>query len=146
MKYPLTVSSTADDRETVHLEFDISESGLNYTCGDAIGVYPLNNPSDVSDIMAALHVKPDHQTFIPSFAYQPVPTGTSMSLKEALLQYYDLKALKPELVQLIALSCSDSKQKERGQRLLAAGVSLVTTIISFFYVTFIISILDKIRS
>eukprot|EP00731_Ephydatia_muelleri_P028222 Em0019g1095a len=123
VKYPLTVSSTADDRETVHLEFDISESGLNYTCGDAIGVYPLNNPSDVSDIMAALHVKPDHQTFIPSFAYQPVPTGTSMSLKEALLQYYDLKALKPELVQLIALSCSDSKQKERGQRLLAAGHS-----------------------
>lgn len=141
------MSTAADDRETVHLEFDISESGLNYTCGDAIGVYPLNNPGDVNDIMTALHVKPDHQTFIPSFAYQPIPTGNSMSLKEALLQYYDLKALKPELVQLIALSCSDSKQKENGQMLLGAGVSLVTTTISLYVtIALYLSILDKTRS
>ena len=118
------MATSPDDRETVHLEFDLAESGLNYMCGDAIGVYPLNNPCDVDSIMTALHVQPNHQTFIPSFAYQPVPTGKSMSLKEALLQYYDLKTLKPELVQLLASSCTNSKEKEKGQRLLGAGVCL----------------------
>lgn len=126
VKYPLTVTNTPDDRETVHLEFDLTESGLNYTCGDAIGVYPLNNPRDVNDIITALHVQPTHQTFIPSFSYQPIPTGKSMSLKEALLQYYDLKTLKPELVQLLAFSCTDSKEKAKGQQLLGAGVSCIS--------------------
>ncbi len=31
-----------DDKDTIRVEIDLGESGLQYTPGDALGVYPLN--------------------------------------------------------------------------------------------------------
>src|SRR5438067_697322 len=32
-------------KETWHLEFDLKESGLDYTVGDSFGIYPTNDPA-----------------------------------------------------------------------------------------------------
>ena len=34
--------SSSDDKDTIRVEVDLGESGLQYTPGDALGVYPLN--------------------------------------------------------------------------------------------------------
>ena len=34
--------ASPDDKDTIRVEVDLGESGLQYTPGDALGVYPLN--------------------------------------------------------------------------------------------------------
>ncbi len=34
--------ASGDDKDTIRVEIDLVESGLQYTPGDALGVYPLN--------------------------------------------------------------------------------------------------------
>ena len=36
--------ASADDKDTIRVEIDLGQSGLQYTPGDALGVYPLNCP------------------------------------------------------------------------------------------------------
>lgn len=36
--------ASADDKDTIRVEIDLADSGLQYTPGDALGVYPLNCP------------------------------------------------------------------------------------------------------
>ena len=42
----LCVLSGPDDKDTVRLEFDIEGSGLDYLPGDALGVWPQNEPAE----------------------------------------------------------------------------------------------------
>ncbi len=41
-------------KETRHIEIDLGDSGLTYEAGDALGIYPLNNPAYVDELLAAL--------------------------------------------------------------------------------------------
>ena len=36
--------ASADDKDTIRVEVDLGDSRLQYTPGDALGVYPLNCP------------------------------------------------------------------------------------------------------
>lgn len=36
--------AATDDKDTIRVEVDLGDSGLQYTPGDALGVYPLNCP------------------------------------------------------------------------------------------------------
>ncbi|MFN3655911.1 MAG: sulfite reductase subunit alpha [Pseudolabrys sp.] len=46
-------------KETWHLEFDLSASGLDYVVGDAFGVFPTNDPALVEAVIAALGAPAD---------------------------------------------------------------------------------------
>ena len=35
---------TAEQKDTVRVDLDLGDSGLAYTPGDALGIYPLNCP------------------------------------------------------------------------------------------------------
>jgi sulfite reductase (NADPH) flavoprotein alpha-component len=48
------------EKETWHVEFDLTESGLDYSVGDAFGVFPSNDPDLVNAVIAALGAAPDH--------------------------------------------------------------------------------------
>ena len=47
-----------------------------------------------------------------------------MSLREALLRYYDLKTVRPDLVKAVVGEASDPGEREKGDRLLVDGVSV----------------------
>src|SRR5262249_25737548 len=46
-------------KETWHLEFDLKESGLDYTVGDSFGIYPTNDPALVAAVVKAIDAPPD---------------------------------------------------------------------------------------
>src|SRR5262249_12717630 len=46
-------------KETWHLEFDLKESGLDYTVGDSFGIYPTNDPVLVDAVVKAIDAPPD---------------------------------------------------------------------------------------
>jgi sulfite reductase (NADPH) flavoprotein alpha-component len=47
------------EKETWHVEFDLSQSGLDYVVGDSFGVVPTNDPALVEAVFKALDAPPD---------------------------------------------------------------------------------------
>lgn len=79
VKKLLTVSRlSTDDKETIHCEFDIAGSGLNWISGDALGIYPQNNPHQVEEIMKFLQFSGKEILATPSWAFRPCNVCTCM--------------------------------------------------------------------
>jgi sulfite reductase (NADPH) flavoprotein alpha-component len=48
------------EKETWHVEFDLTGSGIAYTVGDAFGLFPTNDETLADQVIAALGVSRDH--------------------------------------------------------------------------------------
>lgn len=71
-------------KETRHLEIDLGDSGLVYEPGDALGVYPKNDPAYVEHLLANL----------PWNGYTEVLVeGEAMTIREAFYKYLDVTQL-----------------------------------------------------
>ena len=116
---------SSSDKETVHVEFDLTGSDITYTCGDALGIYPLNDSQDVDDLINALNALSVLPVPVPQFSYSPKPKDENMPLREALTKYYDLKQIKFDLVKCLIESVTDNAQKEKGNTLMKEGVGIV---------------------
>lgn len=46
-------------KETWHIEFDISGTGLDYIVGNSFGIFPINNPELVDAVIKAVGAPPD---------------------------------------------------------------------------------------
>ncbi len=76
-------------KQTHHIEFSLSNSGLAYEVGDALGVYPQNPESVVDEIIAALPFRAGEV---------PTSTGEEVSLREALISHYDIGNINKSLI------------------------------------------------
>ncbi len=122
VRYNLTASDAPADKETFHAEFDITDSEITYTAGDALGIYPRNNPPEVLAVLNALRAGKETQVPVPQQCYFPRPEGEFMDLEQVLLYYYDLKTVKPDLIKYLTNQAVDSQQKEKGEHILEGGV------------------------
>ncbi|PKI83517.1 NADPH--hemoprotein reductase [Malassezia vespertilionis] len=86
----LFVDGTAD-RSCVHMEFDISDSGVTYQHGDHVAVWPVNAEPQVERILAVLglsskrHQPISIKSLDPAIAKVPFPQPTTY---EAIFRYY----------------------------------------------------------
>ncbi len=71
-------------KETRHIEIDLGDSGLNYKPGDALGVYPLNNPAYVDDLLAALKMTGEESVTV---------AKEVITLRQAFIEKLDITAL-----------------------------------------------------
>ena len=78
------------DKQTHQIAFSLEGSDLTYEVGDALGVYPLNPPDVVDEIIANLPFKAGNV---------PTPDGGEVSLREALIQFYDIGSLNKSMIQ-----------------------------------------------
>lgn len=106
----LNLNGRGSDRETRHVELSLEGSGLQYEPGDSLGVYPENHPRLVDELIEALGWNADESV--------PVgKNGEELSLREALLRYYEITVLtKPLLTQVAELTSNPELVK-----LLSAG-------------------------
>ncbi len=79
----------AGDKQTHHIALSLEGSGLEYEVGDALGVYPLNPPEVVDEILANLPFKAGTVSSA---------DGKESSLREALLRDYDIGVLNKSLI------------------------------------------------
>ncbi|KAA6425116.1 MAG: sulfite reductase (NADPH) alpha-component [Trebouxia sp. A1-2] len=100
--------ASGDDKDTIRVEVDLGESGLQYTPGDALGVYPLNCNQAVEELLQVLGQEGQQKVPCPSWHYQdhdeqaPSPDiPRQLPLQEALVKCYDLRSPKPDLLQLL---------------------------------------------
>ena len=53
------LNQNGSEKETWHVEFDLTESGLDYVVGDSFGIMPANDPTLADAIIKALDAPPD---------------------------------------------------------------------------------------
>ena len=113
-KYCLTQLGKKDDKEIIHMEFDLGESGLTYKSGDAIGIVPTNFEKEVTALLKAWGRSGNERIFSPA----------ECSLKETLTYDFDLKQVKTSLLQCLATESSPSTiEASKLQKILQDGDS-----------------------
>lgn len=78
------------EKQTHHIALSLEGSDLSYEVGDALGVYPLNPPDVVDEIIANLPFKAGSV---------PAPDGNEVPLREALIHHYDIGSLNKSIIQ-----------------------------------------------
>ncbi len=111
------LSGPESEKDTRHFSIDIAGSGLTYSAGDALGIYPTNRPLEVEEIIEHLGVTGWEQVNIPRVT-------ETLPLREALLQKLSLAAPTRKAVELFAQRAVDATERARLEALLtpdAAG-------------------------
>jgi sulfite reductase (NADPH) flavoprotein alpha-component len=87
------LSGLESEKDTRHLEIDLTGWGLHFEPGDSLAVYPTNDPKLVDEIIRALGAKGD----------ELVPAAkTQKPLKEALLRDFSITQPTPKFLRAIA--------------------------------------------
>ena len=97
-----------DDKNTIRVDIDLGDSGLTYQPGDSLGVWPQNNPAAVGEIIALMGWDADEMLARPTWHYKSsvessaaTSKNAKMSLRDLLTTCYDLKALRPDLLEYL---------------------------------------------
>lgn len=109
----LTASKTgaADEKEVIRVEFDISESGIQYNVGDALGLAPQNNPEHVTRLLQSLASDGNEMVRV-------TEKGELIQFEDALTSKLDIRLVKPELVQLLVQRAHDNAEVELAEKVL----------------------------
>ncbi|WP_334076867.1 sulfite reductase subunit alpha [Paenibacillus sanfengchensis] len=81
------------EKETRHYAFDLRRTGLAYEAGDALGVWPANDPNLAERLLGALRLDP--------LAPVHVKDQGTLPLAEALRHHYEITRINRELLQFI---------------------------------------------
>ena len=95
----LVLNGRGSNKETRHLELSLEESGLSYQPGDAVGIYPQNNPQLAAAVIDKLALDPDERVSLGE---------TETTLSEALQHYREITVLTRPLMEQWALYSGDS--------------------------------------
>ena len=66
----LTVLGEKEDKETIHFEFELPETGMEYIVGDSLGVIATNLDIEVDLVIKALGVQASYEIKSPSWKHQ----------------------------------------------------------------------------
>lgn len=93
-------------KETVHLEIDLTGSGLVYKSGDSLGVYPRQTPQLVDAVLKAYKFSGDETVSIPK-------TEKTLTLRDALTTEFSLGAVTKKFVQFAHDNAADAADKAK---------------------------------
>ena len=98
------LSAPNGQKETSHFSVSLKGSGLTYTCGDSLGVFPTNNPKSVDAFLKAARLTGDESVLIPK-------DTAPMTLREAVTRRLALNGPTYKFVQLLHDRATDPAQK-----------------------------------
>jgi sulfite reductase (NADPH) flavoprotein alpha-component len=88
------LSGPESEKDTRHLELDLTGWGLSFEVGDSVGVYPTNDPRLVDEIIRALGATGSEQV--------PRLKGEPTTFRKALLHDYSITQPTPKFLKAIA--------------------------------------------
>ncbi|KAA6476143.1 assimilatory sulfite reductase (NADPH) flavoprotein subunit [Bacillus swezeyi] len=101
----LNLNGRGSNKETRHLELLLEGSGLTYEPGDALGIYPENDPALVDMLFEELKWNPNETVTVDK-------QGESLPLKEALISYFEITTLTKKFIQQAAELLENEKLRE----------------------------------
>ncbi|HZT24753.1 MAG TPA: sulfite reductase subunit alpha [Pseudolabrys sp.] len=95
------LNKAGSNKETWHIELELSDSGLDYVVGDSFGIFPANDPALANAVIAAIGAPPDF----------PI---AGRGLREVLIEDAALAPAPDMLFQLISyLTGGERRQKAK---------------------------------
>jgi sulfite reductase (NADPH) flavoprotein alpha-component len=98
------LSASNGQKETSHFSVSLKGSGLTYTCGDSLGVFPTNNPASVNAFLKAARLTGDESVLIPK-------DTSPITLRDAITRRLALNGPTYKFVQLLHDRATDSAEK-----------------------------------
>lgn len=101
------LNAEGSEKETRQFAFDLASSGfpndgaLSYEAGDALGVWPVNCPEVVDDMIAALKLSPT--------AIVEIPNRGAMELRTALSKHLEIVRITADILQFISAHSGSEK-------------------------------------
>jgi sulfite reductase (NADPH) flavoprotein alpha-component len=95
------LNADSSEKETRQFAFDLSDSDFTYQAGDALGVWPINCPQLVDDMIAALKLSPSTSVEIKDHG--------AMELRTALTRHFEIAKITAEILQFIATHSRSEK-------------------------------------
>lgn len=94
------LSGPGSAKEVRHFALSLEGSGMTYACGDALGVYPTNDPALVEIVLQ----------WLGSDGEDPVlgRGGQTVPLRLALLKHYDITSVSDKLMALLGEKAGES--------------------------------------
>ena len=108
------ITGRNSDKDVRHIEIDLAGSGLQYTAGDALGVWFDNDGELVSRLLAAVALTGDEAVDV---------NGENKTLREALTHDYEISQNTPHFVKGYAELAGNAELAERAQTDAAALVA-----------------------
>ena len=117
------------EKQTQNVVLSLAGTGLDYAPGDSLGVWPVNHGEEVELLLAILRAKGSEEVALPS--------GPTLTVREALLRRCNLREPSEELLQLLSCVARDDIEGTRLARLddaalAAAGVHDVFDLLAKF--------------
>lgn len=106
----LTLEGSSKD--TQHVVVDISGAGLDYSCGDSLGVYPENDPVGVQLLLDSYGFSGFESVVLPK-------TGEGMPLRDALTCKLSLAGPTRKFLVFLRERVSDEREMQRLESLLS---------------------------
>jgi sulfite reductase (NADPH) flavoprotein alpha-component len=88
------LNAAGAEKETRQFVFDLAGTGFTYEAGDALGVWPRNDPGLVADMLATLGLDEATQVSVPGHGIMPLGT--------ALLSHYEIGKTTPDMLRFVA--------------------------------------------
>ncbi|QEY23230.1 assimilatory sulfite reductase (NADPH) flavoprotein subunit [Neisseria animalis] len=88
------ITSRNAEKDVEHIEIDLSGSGLQYQAGDALGIWPLNAPELVKEILELNQLSGSEPITLPN--------GNETDIQTALSEFADITQITPAFVQQYA--------------------------------------------
>ena len=95
------LNEEGSSKDTRHFVVDISGSGLTYTCGDSLGIYPTNDPAYVEHVLQTLGFTGEEAVTVPKIE-QP------LAVREAFLHRLSLAGPSKKFLQALVDKCGDT--------------------------------------
>ena len=115
--FPATISENTllsgegSIKETRHFVVELGGSGLAYTCGDSLGVYPTNNPAAVEELLQSQDWSGEESVQLPK-------DDSPISLREALMHRLAIGDQSKKFLQAVLEKAGDSEKKAEATEML----------------------------
>ncbi|MED5103330.1 assimilatory sulfite reductase (NADPH) flavoprotein subunit [Niallia circulans] len=91
----INLNGRGSNKETLHVELSLEDSGISYEPGDSLGIFPNNDPELVDLLIQELSFSPTESVTINK-------QGEVLAFREALLTYFEITVLTKPLVEKFA--------------------------------------------
>ena len=97
------LNAAGSEKDVRHVAFSLKGSGLAYEVGDALGVWPVNDPELVEAVLEAMGARGDEMV--------PTPGGGEAHAYDALARSYVVTKVSGRLAALLADTAADPSEK-----------------------------------
>lgn len=101
----INLNGRGSNKETRHLEISLEGSGFTFEPGDALGIYPENDPQLVGQILELLSWDAEEKVTVNKL-------GDVLTLKEALTTHFEITVLTKPLLEKAGQLSSNTEFKE----------------------------------